>query len=75
MWVEDGFLEDFGVHNAPAKAQAQQFLNTAQFDLVRDIMLSVRPASRSGELQRAEQTHRCATAPRGGAGQLTRRDG
>ena len=44
MWVEEDYLEDHGVPDDPTKQQAQQFLDTEQYALVRDILLSVEPA-------------------------------
>lgn len=45
FWVEDDYLETHGVPDDPSKQQAQQFLQTPQYELVRDILLSVRPAA------------------------------
>ncbi|MCS3493041.1 hypothetical protein M2368_002052 [Arthrobacter sp. JUb119] len=44
MWVEEDYLEDRGVPDDPVKQQAQQFLDTQEYALVREILLSVQPA-------------------------------
>lgn len=42
FWVEDDYMEDFGVDDDPTKQQASQFLESEQYALIREIMLSVR---------------------------------
>jgi len=45
MWVEDDYMEAFGVGDDPTREQAQQFLESQQYTLVRGILLSVGPAA------------------------------
>ncbi|MGO2779352.1 hypothetical protein [Glutamicibacter arilaitensis] len=45
MWVEEDYMEDYGVEDDPTQEQAQQFMDSSQYALVRGILLSVKPAS------------------------------
>ena len=45
FWVEEDYMEDFGVGDEPTQEQAQQFVDSEQYALVREILLSVAPAA------------------------------